>query len=458
MKRINYLLLGIIIAPIVLACGWDYDTIAMERKKFPNIHELIVGKFLHHSQEFYHWRIIDRQLKLKTFPDSLALYDDLAVAYDKTGQHVEAIQTMDQKEALSPGLYETYANQGTFYIHNGQYEEGVVLIDKAIEINPDAHFGREVYQKHLVNYVIQKKGDAEELSLPLAKTNRENNFYDYLVKKEFRGEGSEKDLAKAIKGISGMMHFGNYQSPVLLEALGDLLLETETQGGSGHLGARAYLKASFQVKDETVSKKYWNKADDAREKAFGPERIVERMSPAQKERYIASAPSAYKMKYLEAALKYEIQSAEAWFDTVRMNEISWINQKLNADSAFAVAYYDPGNVHYIRETQVYKNNLVDEEAWLNRQLNRPDSVSYKIHNFESLPDSVVDNIWSLYDEEFAVFETDGGTLEEESSSEEKTDETEEEPASNKRLWLIVGFSALLVGLVYLRFRFSKNRK
>ena len=52
---------------------------------FPSVHELITGKFLQHSQEFYYWRVKDRTEKIQLYPDSLSLYDDLAWALNKVG-------------------------------------------------------------------------------------------------------------------------------------------------------------------------------------------------------------------------------------------------------------------------------------------------------------------------------------------------------------------------------------
>ncbi len=141
----------------VIACIWDYDTLQQERSRFPDVLELITGKFLRHSQEFYEWRVQDRLEKLKHTPDNLAIYDDLAVAYEKLGQHQKAIDTILIKDKKHPGLYETEANLGTFYIHDGQLDEGLKHIDEAIRINPDAHFGREIYQKQFVEYMRERR-------------------------------------------------------------------------------------------------------------------------------------------------------------------------------------------------------------------------------------------------------------------------------------------------------------
>ena len=154
LRRLKTVPIMLICTSPLLACLWDYDTLKMERSQFPSALELITGKFPRHSKDFYEWRIADRLAKLEVDDTNLSYYDDLAVAYDKTGQHAKAIEIILTKEKIKPGLYETYANLGTFYIHSGQLKEGVQYIEQAIALNADAHFGREIYQKYVVEYVL----------------------------------------------------------------------------------------------------------------------------------------------------------------------------------------------------------------------------------------------------------------------------------------------------------------
>src|SRR5687768_12330427 len=55
---------GLLVPLAAAACLWDSDTIKMERSRFPGTLELITGKFLRHSPEFYEWRIRDRLKRL----------------------------------------------------------------------------------------------------------------------------------------------------------------------------------------------------------------------------------------------------------------------------------------------------------------------------------------------------------------------------------------------------------
>ena len=175
LSRLFLVVLVTLNASLLTACLWDSDTRSMEEQAFPDALELITGGFLRHSPEFYEWRIEQKLAVIEKSPDRLELYDDLAVAYEKTGQTAKAIEVMEGIESRDPDRYETLANLGTFYIHNGELERGVEYIDKAIAINPDAHFGRERYQKYVVEYVLSKTTDGE-LTLPL---DGESDRYGY---------------------------------------------------------------------------------------------------------------------------------------------------------------------------------------------------------------------------------------------------------------------------------------
>jgi tetratricopeptide (TPR) repeat protein len=176
MKKLSLITAFIFSFLFIFPCGWDWDTIQLEKQAFPTVHELITGKFLRHSPELYYWRIRNRTDLIKKYPDSLHYYDDLAMAYDKTGDSKKAIETMLKKDKLKPDLYETWSNLGLFYMHNGEMQKGVDAIKKALKINPDAHFGRERYQLYLGEYIISRMENGKVV-LPLAGRGQ-TNFYE----------------------------------------------------------------------------------------------------------------------------------------------------------------------------------------------------------------------------------------------------------------------------------------
>ena len=297
------------------ACLWDSDTILMERQRFPSAHELIAGHFLRHSPAYYEWRI--QKISGKRFSDRSATeFDDLAVAYDKLGRHDEAIETIRQKMERWPDdfQYESEANLGTFLIHDGRFEEGVVHIQNAIQINPDAHFGREVYQKLLVEYVIQQRSSGA--TLPLSASPFDRGFSRYL--KEHLGTDGQLDLKErraAVTGILGMMRFGNHESPILLEALGDLCL-SNVASDSKMLAARAYLKASYATDDPTAREAYRSKAENAIE-----------------------MQEDVNLQVIEGELESEIIQAKKFFQQIAKDEAEWIAAGDGVDAEFAIKYY-----------------------------------------------------------------------------------------------------------------------
>jgi hypothetical protein len=334
MRKVFHILVAILVSLSVCistdACLWDRDTLSMERQRFPGAQELITGNFLRHSREFYQWRVHDREQRLREKP-SPDLYDDLAVAYDKLGVHDKAIAITLQKQKHFPGLYETHANLGTFYIHSGQLELGVKQIEIAISINPDAHFGREEYQKHLVNYLLSRQTDGTT-NLPLGierSKTKAPGFASYILETQNIANSADAkatELSKATKGVLGMMRFGNYDSPILLEALGDLLLGQLYPEDAKRLAARAYLKASYQAKDDATREAYRKLAKDSLFRQTVHQDTINELS----------------LEALELKLSDELAQAERWSRAVSVDEIKWIREGGDVEDAFARKYFqDP---------------------------------------------------------------------------------------------------------------------
>lgn len=335
---------GLLLPSTVAACLWDYDTIKMERTRFPGTLELITGKFLRHSPEFYQWRIQNRLKRLEVDPTNAALLDDLAVAYDKTGQHAKAIETAERLERLHPGRYETASNLGTFLFHAGRPEEGIPHIDRALKINPDAHFGREKYQKFLTEYVVkQRKGGP--LTLPLASVKvydgapkdrigahdhqTYDTFPDFLKRAGMRQEHdriANDEVRAAVKGVNGMMRFAKHDSPVLLEALGFLLCHREwaIEDDAKQLAARAFLRASYEVKDEPTRVLYRRLAA----------RAVAQQLPPSGVQYEGKDILAV----VETKFQQELEEGRVWYADLRERELSWIRDGKDPEAEFDKLY------------------------------------------------------------------------------------------------------------------------
>ena len=128
-----------VITSATQACLWDWDTLQMERRRFPGTLEMITGKFVRHSPAYYEWRIQDRTKRMRSPAEDPALADDLAVAYSKLGRHAEGIALLEQVLAAHPDRYETLANLGTIHMLAGDLKVGKEYVDRAIVVNPDAH-------------------------------------------------------------------------------------------------------------------------------------------------------------------------------------------------------------------------------------------------------------------------------------------------------------------------------
>jgi tetratricopeptide (TPR) repeat protein len=301
-----------------LGCLWDTDTLIAERARFPEVTDIMTGNFPRHSRGFYEWRVKTCKAALEKDKTQTALYDDLAVAQHKLGDHKAAIATMKRKEQATPGLYETYSNLGTFYIYTGELKEAVKWIDMALKINPNAHFGREKYQKWLVEWVLAgKPGKPEYVSPPgvlfgYARFVLEKQHPD--LKKLYDISGP---LEEARKGVLGMMRFADFDNPLLQEALGDILASGEL-ANAGHLAAQAYLMALKNVKSKSEMP-----------------RIQQKYAAARKDH------KDFDEKGTQADLEMALTKGKALANDVARDEAGWIKAAEDATAKYAAKYLPP---------------------------------------------------------------------------------------------------------------------
>jgi tetratricopeptide (TPR) repeat protein len=334
-----------VITSVTHACLWDWDTLQMERRRFPGTLEMITGKFVRHSPAYYEWRIQDRTKRMQSPAEDPGLADDLAVAYSKLGRHAEGIALLEQVLAAHPDRYETLANLGTIHMLAGDLKGGKEYVDRAIVINPDAHFGREEYQSLLAEYFLTKRKSphpASEFPGVVHPKGQACGFAKFVLDKggyrydQFSLENSKDaeelkgELAAAQKGVLGMMHFANYESPLLLEALGDLLVAWPTRDDDAvQLAARAYYCVAQLSDDE--------KTRDEFRKAAG--NMVEGHLDYINYQEANKWPEA-GLEKLSADLSRELAEAQAYVDSIAADERRWIAEGVNVDQAFATKYYD----------------------------------------------------------------------------------------------------------------------
>jgi hypothetical protein len=159
------------------------------------VHDVLHERFPRHGRTYYEYRNRKVREEITGLKDAVRddgvarakrfrLLDDLGAGLDFVGEHDEAVRvlrdklTEQQAEGLSGReLYTSYANLGTFLIHGnaprairgdpvakGRVREGLDLIHKAIEVNPQAHFGREAWQAITVEFLLAAIDDPQLLS------------------------------------------------------------------------------------------------------------------------------------------------------------------------------------------------------------------------------------------------------------------------------------------------------
>ena len=294
---------------------------------------MIVGKFARHTDDFYEWRVRDRRGRLALHDSGVkdldnetraGLYDDLAVALEKLGRRDEALTALSDKTDRLPGVgaYETAANRGTILVHAGRLEAGMKEIDRALEINPDAHFGRERIQKLLVEYLLEKRGDAAAIPLPVDPDPDQRGVTEGPVGFAAFLEARGVSAGDGLEGVRGMLRFGDYRSPALLEALGDLLLgsgedDADDTLAARQLAARAYLAAGRSAPGAAGAYRAIAAVTLENQKLDGRDARVDQIA---------------------GALDREFAETDAWFTKLAEDEELWIESSPDPDARFRQKY------------------------------------------------------------------------------------------------------------------------
>jgi tetratricopeptide (TPR) repeat protein len=251
MSRRFSLLLLLLVPGSACACLWDSDTLAAQAKGIPEVIRVITGRFERNPPYYYEMRLHRAADEIDRHPDHLDAYDDAGVACDRLGRGDEAIEWMDKKrrrlDAANANIpvfrdhrYRYLANVGTFWAHRwfragadrdklDQVKTARDFIKKAIELNPDAHFGREKYQLMVLEWVISgpKIDPKNSTELPdLLGINQDHSNAAAKYK-----EYSDRELDDAIEGLTGLIVLGDaWNSVDVFYALANAL---DMRGKSG---------------------------------------------------------------------------------------------------------------------------------------------------------------------------------------------------------------------------------
>lgn len=221
-------------------CLWDRDTLRHEARDMPEVIAAITGRFDRFPPLYYEMRLDRVTAEIGEDPARLDLYDDAAVACDRLGRHDDAIAWMARKGdrlANQPDpehRYRYLANLGTFHAHRwistdadrtdlSDLETAERLIAEAIELNPDAHFGRERYQLLAIRWLLHPPAAGGVIPTIFEADPQIAGFLGHpLTDRSLLAEAGYVDGAE---GIAGLIILGNaWQSPDVFAALHTALL------------------------------------------------------------------------------------------------------------------------------------------------------------------------------------------------------------------------------------------
>ncbi|RIJ97593.1 MAG: hypothetical protein DCC46_12600 [Armatimonadetes bacterium] len=272
--------------PSGLACIWDGDTLAAEvRHRGYLVLDALTGRFDRLPPEYYRKRYEIASERIAKDPSALAAYDNAAVACERLGRTDEAIDWMLKKQAAMEALpvhdraarddarYRFHANIGTFYAHRWvaggakrDDPDALAALDhltKCMAINPEAHFGREVVQLGMIEWLNSERkqplGDhlAERVmsSVPYAMDSSNNVLAEGLAGLVLLGAAWE-----SVDVYNCMAHTLNFSFDSSLSFVAALRVEELLQSGKRPLdqseGWRITLDDAASFWEDEYKKRY----------------------------------------------------------------------------------------------------------------------------------------------------------------------------------------------------------
>lgn len=220
------------------ACGWEYETYFAEANALPCVFDVLVGHFQPHTEEYHHKRIEAFDYALAWAPHWTDGLDVKGLAHMRLGEHDRAKEALERRHRAAPDAYASHANLGTLYTFTGELDAALKHVDRAMKIEPKAHFGREGYHRKLVVFLkevaedpdVAKKRDFLGLNLESAQRNAGNAD-------RFKAAGATPDAFDAL--VSMIAVYGAEDMAELYLALGELL----SLRGRPRLAWTAYTRA-----------------------------------------------------------------------------------------------------------------------------------------------------------------------------------------------------------------------
>lgn len=217
------------------ACGWHYETIRAEAKSLPCTQNVSLNAYP---------RYTDNQLKQKRkvaslmsllLPTSLLALDEITVTSILLKDLPQAQCALKQRQIYAPNAYETLANLGTYYTFSGELDLAQQSVQKIVDQNPKAHFGREQDHLLLIQY-LKKNQEKKTFDLDLYGRSFKHHLRSLWPKQP----KTKKELLHQEAALVSMISiYGAENNPYLYATLGMTL----KQKGSFLLAASAFDQA-----------------------------------------------------------------------------------------------------------------------------------------------------------------------------------------------------------------------